>query len=335
MTGKRIPRAEYLKLINVTATPPVLPRWFEPYTYWRMTRARGIPVPAGLYTRPRGPGIPRNITVKEFGWVLDEWDRYLLWEAWIDSGRKGSRPYGLWRNPAGKPISPAWAGRTLKIVHKYRKAPPKPPTPAPPPPHNYDVSIGFSWIVMAQEYRKIEMYPPYYGVMYTADSAYERPTADFIQRMKQQGRRQRSWCDCHSTFPDTAKKMAADLGLDGWCGEGESAPAFQVGVDAGAELMLINISALTPDQKEKYLRTRKTVAINELYLNQDSSRASRENWENLPIAGRLIACYDATSEASTGRYFSYAEYASIGKYAHHHDSFYDPGAKDVDRQAIP
>lgn len=317
---------------KISATPAKLPVWFEPYTQWRFV---GLPYPAAKKTFPR-PKFPQHITTKEQGWVLDEWDRFALWDTWLLSGRKYARPIGLWVSPTtGKPVSPTWAVRTRRLVEKYRKTPVPLPPPLPPPPHNYDVSLGFSWIVMAENYQKITMYPQNYGVMYTADSAYERPTQDFVNQMKQQGRRQRSWCDCHTTFPDTAMKMASDLGLDGWCGEGESAGAFQVGVDSGAELMLINISALTPDQKDKYLKTRKTCAINELYLNQDASRATRENWEGLPIAGRLDACYNAQGEADTGRYFSMTEYLAINKFTKGHDSFYDPGAKDEDRKLVP
>lgn len=319
------------QMARISATPPKLPVWFEPYTRWRFV---GLPYPAARTTFKRPP-FPKHITTKEYGWVLDEWDRFALWDAWILSNRKGARPVGLWLNSSGKPISPQWAVRTRRLVEKYRKSPAPHPPPLPPPPHQYDVSLGFSWIVMAQDYQKIQMYPSYYGVMYTADTAYDRPTVNFINQMKQQGRRQRSWCDCHTTFPDAAKKMAADYGLDGWCGEGESAGAFQTAMDADAELIIINISALTPDQKDKYLKTRKTVAINELYLNQDASRATRENWEGLPIAGRLDACYDAESEADTGRYFSMPEYFAINKFAAHHDSFYDPGAKDEDRKLVP
>jgi hypothetical protein len=320
------------QLAKVTATPKKLPPWFVPYTRWRFV---GLPYPQARRKFPR-PRYPKNITVKEFGWVLDEWDRFSLWMAWLDSGRKGARPVGLWLSPAGKPVSPKWAGDTRKLVDAYRKGPAKPPAPAPPPLPHYDVSLGFSWIVMAQEPQKALMYPAYYGIMFTANvPPYEAPSPSLIQQLKDQGRRLRTWCDCHGTYPDQAKSLASQWGLDGWCGEGESAGAFQVGMDAGAELMLINLSALTPDQKEKYLRTRKTVAINELYLNQDASRATRENWEGLAIGGRLVACYDAASEASTGRYFSMAEYFALNKYAAHHDSFYDPGAKDEDRQAVP
>ena len=314
----------------LTATPVKLPPWFEPYTRWRMV---GLRYRAARTTFKRPP-YPKHITVKEFGWVLDEWDRYLLWEAWLDSGRKGARPVGLWLNSAGKAISPPWAGRTLKLVKSYRKAPPAPPPPLPQPPHYYDVSLGFSWVVMAQEPQKALMYPAYYGILFTADSAYERLSSALLGQLRGQGRRLRSWCDCHTTFPDTAKKMASDLGFDGWCGEGESAGAFQVAVDAGAELAVINISALTPDQKEKYLRPRKLAAINELYLNQDESRADRENWENLPISGRCIAMYDASGEASTGKRLPFSYYVEHGKFAPRHDSVFDPGATDADRQAV-
>lgn len=330
MTTHKVSTAHGLTLAS--ATPAKLPPAFVPYTQWRMLRARGIPVPKGTYLRPKSP---KNITVKEYGWWLDEWDRYLLWEAYIDSGKKGPRPVGLWVNSAGKAVSPGWAGNTLELVHKYRKEHPKPPPPLPPAPHDYDVSLGYSWVVMAENTEKIRMYPPYYGGMFTADHAYDKPSPSLIQWLKDQGRPTRSWCDCHTTFPDEAKKMARDLGLDGWCGEGESANAFQAGVDAGAELMIINLAAVTDDQKEKYIRPRKTVCINELYLNQDETRADRENWQNLPIAGRLTAEYDAAGESDTGKRYPFPDYLARGKYAAHHDSNYDPGATDADRSAVP
>jgi hypothetical protein len=315
-----------------TATPAKLPPWFEPYTRWRMI---GLRFAGAKRMFPRPPK-PRHITVSEYGWVLDEWDRYLLWEAWLDSGRKGARPVGLWLSPTAKPVSPGWAGRTWRLVKQYRKAPPKPPAPVPPAPPKYDVSLGYSWVFMAQEPQKALMYPAYYGILFTANvPPYEAPSPSLVEQLKQQGRRLGTWCDCHGTFPSQAKQLSSDWGLGGfWCGEGESAGAFQVAVDAGAELVVINLSALTPDQKERYLRPRKTCVINELYLNQDASRADRENWEGLPIAGRVVAMYDAASEASTGQRLPFSYYTDRGLFVPRHDSVYDPGATDQDRQAV-
>src|SRR5581483_7390909 len=214
-----------------TATPAKLPAWFEPYTYWRFV---GLPreFPGSLTKYPR-PASPRRIT-KEVGWVLDEWDRFALWSAWLDSGRKGPRPAGLWTNAAGKAVSPMWAVRTRRLVVHYRGGLPKPPPPFPPPaPKPYpDVTLGRNWVCMAEEPAKALWYPARFGIAFTADRAYDRPSADQLAEHRKRGQRLAVWCDCHSTFPDEAKHVAAQLGIDLVIGEGESAAAFQTALDA-------------------------------------------------------------------------------------------------------
>jgi hypothetical protein len=80
-----------------TATPTKLPAWFEPYTRWRFL---GLPrgFPGSLLKYPRPP-FPHRITLVPYGWVLDEWDRFALWSAWLDSGRSGPRPPASGRAP--------------------------------------------------------------------------------------------------------------------------------------------------------------------------------------------------------------------------------------------
>lgn len=319
-----------------TATPARLPAWFEPYTRWRFI---GLPkeFPGSLEKYPR-PASPHRITLVPYGWVIDEWDRFALWSAWLDSGRTGPRPAGLWIGKDGQPVSPGWAGRVRRLVLHYRKlhgAPPPIVLPVPSPSPMPDVSIGRNWVCMAEGVEKALWYPPRFGIAYTADRSYAKPSAAQIRELAERGHRQTVWCDCHSTFPDEAKHVASQLGLDPAkvIGEGESAAAFQVALDAGLVMAWINISALTAAQKEK-IRDGTIVCPNELYLNQDESRAGRENWENLPIPGRLIACYDAKGEASTGRRFSFDEYVNLGKWSSTTDSFYDPGATDDDRRKV-
>jgi hypothetical protein len=317
-----------------TATPATLPVWFEPYTRWRFI---GLPreFPGSLAKYPR-PAFPHRITLVPYGWVLDEWDRFALWSAWIDAGRSGPRPAGLWTNAAGKAVSPTWAVRTRRLILSYRKPlPPFQPLPFPPPdPHPMpDVSFGRNWICMAQEPTKALWYPARFGIAFTADPAYEKPSFAQLAEHIKRGQRIAVWCDCHSTFPDQADHVRKQLNADLVIGEGESAAAFQVALDAGLRMAWINISALTGAQKDA-IRDGAIITPNELYLNQDSSRADRENWENLPIPGRLIACYDASGEASTGRRFAFDEYVHLGKWSPTVDSFYDPGATDQDRRGI-
>ena len=319
--------------MRATATPAKLPAWFEPYTRWRFV---GLPreFPGSLVKYPRPP-FPHRITLKEYGWVLDEWDRFALWSAWLDSGRKGPRPAGLWLGKVGQPVSPGWAVRTRRLILRYRGGLPTPPPPFPsPPPKPYpDVSLGRNWVCMAQEPEKALWYPARFGVAFTADHAYTRPSLEQVAMHKGRGQRTAAWCDCHSTFPDEAKHLVQLLDLDFVIGEGESAAAFQVALDADLRMAWVNLSALTGAQKDA-IRDGKIVTPNEHYLNQDASRAARENWEGLPVPGRLIACYQASGEASTGRYFSFDEYVQLGKWNPSTDSFYDPGASDEDRRGV-
>jgi hypothetical protein len=207
------------------------------------------------------------------------------------------------------------------------------PSPPPPLPNGPDTSFGRNWICMAQEPKIAQVYPARFGVAFTADRAYEKPSAAQIAWHKQRGQRTAVWCDCHSTFPDEAERVRQQIGVDLVIGEGESAAAFQVALDAGLRMAWINLSALTRTQKNA-IQEGKIITPNELYLNQDASRAERENWENLPIPGRLVACYDASGEASTGRRFSMGQYIAVGKWNRLTDSFYDPGATDNDRRLI-
>jgi len=317
----------------VSATPSPLPAWFEPYTRWRFI---GLPreFPGSLVKFPRPP-FPHRITVTETGWVLDEWDRFALWSTWLDSGRSGPRPKGLWVGKLNQPVSPPWAVRTRRLVLRNRPGPPDPPPQYPVPPVHPmpDTSFGRNWVCMAQEPNKSVWYPDRFGIAWTADAAYERPSRETISFHKARGQRTAVWCDCHSTFPDQAEHVRQQLGADLVIGEGESAAAFQVALNAGLRMAWINISALTGAQKDA-IRDGEIITPNELYLNQDESRKDRENWENLPIPGRLVACYDASQEASTGRRFPMSEYIADGKWSPAVDSFYDPGATDADRKLV-
>jgi hypothetical protein len=56
-------------------------------------------------------------------WCLAEWERYVLWMAWIDNGKKPPRPPTFWAKV------PDWA---WTLNGEYRKAHPKPHPPPPP-----------------------------------------------------------------------------------------------------------------------------------------------------------------------------------------------------------
>lgn len=223
--------------------------------------------------------------------------------------------------------NPGYAYKTTQWYKEMKAAEQlkTPAPPSPPPPSGIDLSPAQSWIFMAQEPDKALMYPTYYGIAFTADGAYPRPSLSLIGQLRGRGQRVRSWCDCHSTMPSVAIGMASALGLDGWIGEGESAYAFDNAYSAGAKIIVGNLSALRDDQRA-LIQLGKVLFTNELYLNDDPTLASRENWMNLPVAGRTVACYHG---------YPFQNYLDLGKYSAHRDSFYDPGATDDDRRLVP
>lgn len=251
--------------------------------------------------------------------------------------------------------------RAFKLLEQAARVAPVPVPPPPAPPSG--LTLAQSWVFMAESPEKALWYPVYYGIAFTADVGvnekgeknYPWPSPTLVKQLKDRGQRVRSWCDCHATFPSAAKAMAHDLGLDGWIGEGESSAAFDVAYEAGATIVVGNLSALRDDRRDvaenglcwddpqnpgrsrrHILEAREMFWINELYLNQDESRASREDWMNLPVAGRCVASYDAKGEVpATGKPFPVADYLRLGKFQAHRDSFYDPGATDVDRRLLP
>lgn len=212
----------------------------------------------------------------------------------------------------------------LEAIKHLEPAPAPLPPPAPPP-TEIDLSPARSWVFMAEEPEKALLYPPYYGIAFTADDAYPRPSSSLISQLKGRGQPTRSWCDCHATMPSAAIKMASDLGLDGWIGEGESDYAFDNAYKAGAKIIIGNLEALRDDQRA-LIATGKVLFTNELYLNDDPTLADRENWMNLPVAGRTVACYHG---------YPFQNYLDLGRYSAHQDSFYDPGATDEDRRLVP
>jgi hypothetical protein len=234
------------------------------------------------------------------------------------------------QNPAyNKEASNWWKGlarlQSIGVPITLPATPAPAPAPAAAPTPTIDLSPAYSWILMAQEPDKALIYPPYYGIAFTADSAYPKPSTSLISQLRSRGQRVRSWCDCHSTMPPVAIKMAQDYGLDGWIGEGESAYAFDNAYAAGARIIVGNLSALRYDQ-QALIATGKVLWTNELYLNDDPTLATRENWMTLPVAGRTVACYHG---------YSFQNYLDLGKYRAHIDSFYDPGATDDDRRLVP
>lgn len=289
---------------------------------------------------PRPSGVPSIslavLGAKEYARITNRWKRFDPWNAWQNQGRPEPRPASVWtRVPAWDGGFTPWDLRKAWLRHWGQ-----PPTPQPPPVPIEDLSLGMGWIVMAENPQKALWYPAHYGVMFTADVGvnehgqknYPWPSREQIAEHKRRGQRVFSWCDCHSTFPESAIAMMHELGLDGWCGEGESAPAFQRALDAGAKLVIVNMSALTEEQVAR-IDAKHVWVIAELYKNQDEGRY--DNWRNRPVSGRLVACYDAAGEAPGGHRKPFREYLNAGLFLAHRDSVYDPGSTDDDRRLVP
>lgn len=82
---------------------------------------------------PRPP-YPAHLTVHDYAWFFDEKERARVWRLWLKAGRPAPRPSILWRNAAGKAVSPTWAGRLNRALDAHAQPAPTPaPTPQPPP----------------------------------------------------------------------------------------------------------------------------------------------------------------------------------------------------------
>jgi hypothetical protein len=152
-------------------------------------------------------------------------------------------------------------------------------TPPPAAVHPYE-----SLIFCAQEPLLVYRAPLRYAAVVSADHAYRAQTITAIPVLQAQGRRVLAWSDCRpapeGTPASEAVRMAADYGLDGWVGQGESAAEFDHAYGAGARAIVGNLSALNSEQKD-IIRHREVVFLQEVYKNEDAGLIP--NFENLPV----------------------------------------------------
>lgn len=73
--------------------PKVLPDWFVPLSIYKFTGG----------TKPKAPRIVKGGPLQ---WVLDEWEKFALWNKWKNEG--GPRPKGIWAKV------PDWAWRVRR-----------------------------------------------------------------------------------------------------------------------------------------------------------------------------------------------------------------------------
>lgn len=145
----------------------------------------------------------------------------------------------------------------------------------------------------------------------------------------------RVWCDCHSTFPDTAFDWLDQLGLPhNYCyGECESAAAFTTGYNAGLRKFVGNLSSLTYDatmpgpdpvtNQLKYVMNGEVHVTNELYLNKDPDATADWRHANAGVGSNCMAVYASSSEGST--YYPLENQAATGKYVPERDCVYVAG----------
>lgn len=165
----------------------------------------------------------------------------------------------------------------------------------------------------------------------TADLTYRHYyTSEFLTGAISSGRF-RVWCDCHSTFPQTALQWLDDLGLphNFFYGECESAPAFDVGYSGGARRMVGNMSVLHPnavddprhDQLDK-VNSGEVLITNETYFNRDPNYGV--DWRSSDgVGSNTLACYASSSEPAT--YYPFDKQHEDGKANPATDCYYMTG----------
>jgi hypothetical protein len=184
-----------------------------------------------------------------------------------------------------------------------------------------DLGLVQNVLILADDPWPALQSPTKYKLWVTADLGYRHIYEDrsFINQAKAQGRKIFSWCDCKvgipgvsGTDPQVAIDMANEYGLDGACGEGEHATAFQAGLDAGMSIFVVNLSALTPDQLE-WVNGSDTIVTAELYLNKEPDHVV--DWKNCTgVGSNCGATYASSSEGATA--------TPIDTYANHPNSVY-------------
>lgn len=292
------------------ATPAKLPAWFVPYTRWRFI---GLRFPKALAKYPR-PVFPRHITA-EVQWVLDEWKRYAAWEAWVLGGKKGPRPAGLWKNVAGNPISPGWAGDTLKLVRQHTppKPPPPPPIPSQPPVDHrmQNVSVGAwsPWDALRW---------PGCRIWLSADPA--ESLSRYVKRADADSARHDGhdigvWYVPDQVSHDRAREAADILGTDLIAADCETLGRWRIAHESGVTRGIANLSALWEDAECNHaIATGAFHVTNEFYWNQAKYRQPDNH--NLPVDSLCIAVYNGCSDSQEADCWEphVADYKAAGHY---------------------
>jgi hypothetical protein len=215
---------------------------------------------------------------------------------------------------------------------------PVPPTDGEADRPTLDLGLVQNVLILADDPWPALQSPAKYKVWVTADLGYRHIYEDggFIQAAKDQGRQVWSWCDCKAvlgtgTAPEVAIDMAAEYGLDGAAGEGEHSAAFQSGLDAGMEVFVVNLSALTEDQLE-LVNGNDSIVTAELYLNKEPGHVV--DWKNCPgVGSNCGATYASSSEGAVATPID--TYASYPNAVYPTMSWYAGGSPKPDFARLP
>jgi hypothetical protein len=231
----------------------------------------------------------------EFDRVTGWWGQWAMWNAWLESGKKGPRPKA-WR--LSLPVSAfAW-----QLRREWRKAfwspPAVPPGPQPVPPPPGDsryVRMSFG----AQNPLDALMWHNCEWVGFTADpnSAYgqwiTRANGDLVRRA---GKKPFIWYVPDQIGNARAREAASIIGTDEiWC-DIETLGRFRLSVEQGVMKGIANLSALWEDgEADRLIRASQYKIVNEFYWNQAKYR--KPDNHNLPVSSLCIAVYDGHSDS--------------------------------------
>jgi len=242
---------------------------------------------------------------KEFDRVTQWWAQWAMWNAWLESGKKGPRPK-VWR--IGLPVQPfAWQLR--KEWRAAHWSPPPAVAPAPPvPPAPPAAAARYQKAaICGQNPMDALMWHNCKIVAFTADPnpVYSqwvtRANGDLIRAA---GKEPVVWYVPDQVSHARAQEVAAILGgkdpntpAEIWC-DVELLVRFQKAVENGVKVGIANLSDFFTDPQAQHLiSTGQFFVINEFYWNQDKTR--KPDNHNLPVCSMCIAVYDGHSDSSS------------------------------------
>jgi hypothetical protein len=225
--------------------------------------------------------------------------------------------YGYNGKPYNYKVTHNYKGQDL-LYQAAKMAPPKPPQPP-----SGDLSDVQRCLFLTGDTSRALMTSNRLLIA-TADPNYRQYYSQYFLDAAIKQNRLRVWCDCHTTFPETALAWMDQLGLphNYFYGECESAAAFEVAYNMGCRKMIGNLSVLD-DRQITVVRAGVVHITNETYFNVNPNY--RVDWRNANagVGSNCMAVYASTTEGA--EYFSLEAQANQGKYNPGTDCVYVAG----------